>query len=93
MLFDDCVCMCVPVFSEGDDVNAVFNAFEFLSKEDSDDDDDDDEDDEEGEEGEEGWPTDLTSSPGVSQLNHCRYCNDLNNWIITSMLRLVVEQH
>lgn len=50
--------MCV--FSEGDDVNAVFHAFEFLNKEDS----DEDEDDEvEEEEGEEGWLA--SSSVGV----------------------------
>ncbi len=42
-------------------MSAVFNAFEFLSKEDSDEDDED----EEGEEGDE-WSSDLTSSPGVS---------------------------
>ena len=63
------VCVCVCVFSEGDDVNAVFNAFEFLSKEDSDDDDDDDdEDDDEGEEGEQTWQFGGTSSPAVSEM-------------------------
>ena len=51
------------VCSEGEDVNAVFNAFEFLGKEDSD---EDDEDDEEGEEVEESWSSDLSASPGVS---------------------------
>lgn len=35
-------------YSEGDDVNAVFNAFEFLEKEEFDDEDDEDEDDDEG---------------------------------------------
>jgi len=56
------MCVCACICSEGEEVNAVFNAFEFLGKEDSD---EDDEDDEEGEEGEEPWST-LSASPGVS---------------------------
>ena len=55
------VCLCVCMCREGDDVNAVFHAFEFLNKEDS------DEDEDEEEEGEEGWlPAGMSSSSPVS---------------------------
>ena len=56
----------------GDDVNAVFHAFEFLNKEDSDEDDEDEE--EEEEEGEGGWiPSVINSSSSVSVL--CAVCS------------------
>ena len=55
--------VCILSFSEGDEVNAVFDAFEFLNKEEEEEEEEDSDDEDENENG--GWVTSNINSSTV----------------------------